>query len=161
MNRRSALLAVGTGASCLSAGCLSGLPTLSEPDMPRLSGIRALNWHTEPQVLNVRIETDTDVLYDKAVQLPGGNPTEYYTPGRDLEDHPSELPPSVLYTWTDAGSRERAAEFDFGDTSYDDCVGLELDICPECAKQKGETELSLPASPDVRILSTSDCTFPE
>lgn len=89
--------------------------------MPRLSGIRALNWHTDPQVLIVRIKTDENVLDDKSVRLPGGNPTEYYTPGRDLEDHPTEPPSSVLYTWTDARSRERAAEFDFGDTTYDDC----------------------------------------
>lgn len=160
MNRRAALAAAGSGVGGLLGGCLTALPPLGEPDPPRLTGLRALNWHTEAQVLTVRIESDEDVVYDETLRLPAGDPTTYYTPGRDPGNHPTDLPPSVLYAWTDSGSKDAAATFDFGETPYDECVGLQLEICPVCASQKGAAEPTIPASPDVQILSTSNCSFP-
>ena len=158
MNRRAAIAGIGSCLSGLFAGCL-GNPFERTGDVPRLVGLIAGNWHPDPQTLNVLIEAEDDILFETQVQLPGGNPSEYDRPSEDLEGYPSELPPSAtLVTWVDKASRDDARRLHIGDQSTD-CIGIELEICPQCGSQKGQEEITVPEVPDILILSTSNCQY--
>jgi hypothetical protein len=122
-----------------------------------LVGLEAGNWHPDPQRLNVLIESDDKTLYEKHVQFPGGNPSEYDRPPAELEGYPSELPPSAtLVTWVQKASRAEAQTLAFGDRDSE-CIGVEIDICPQCSQQKGQEEISVPVIPDTLIKSTNRC----
>jgi len=158
VKRRAALAGVGASVTLLTAGCLGNPLGGTASAGPRLVGLEVGNWHPEPQMLNVRIESD-EVLYDTQVQLPGGNPSDYDRPPETLDGHPSELPPSAtLLTWVAAASREDAQTLDFGRRSTD-CIGVEIDICPVCSSQKGQEEVTAPDVPNTLIKSTTNCRY--
>lgn len=161
MKRRAALAGVGAGVSGLMAGCLGSFSDDLVSDPPRLVGLQVGNWHPEPQMLNVQIGADDGLLYEKQVQLAGGDPSEYDRPSRNLDDHPSDLPPSaVLSTWLNTTSKDNATTLDLGDLPYEECVGVQLAICSECESQKGRGDFTAPADPDILILTTSSCSYP-
>lgn len=160
MNRRALLASAGAGVAGLSAGCLGGW-TDAGSDPPRLVGLQVGNWHPEPQTLNVHIRADEEVLYENRIQLPGGDPSAYDRPSRNLEDHPSELPASAtLSTWLESQSRDRANTVDLGDHPYEECIGVQIDVCPDCERQKGQAEVTAPDTPGLLVLSTSSCSYP-
>jgi hypothetical protein len=158
MKRRAAVAGIGTCVTGLLAGCL-GNPLDSTTDVPRLVGLVAGNWHPEPQTLNVFIESGDDILYETQIQLPGGDPSAYDRPSATRDGHPSELPPSAtLVTWVEKASRDDAATLDFGGRNTD-CIGIEIDICPTCGKQKGQADITVPDVPDTLIKYTSSCQY--
>ncbi|MGM0604108.1 MAG: hypothetical protein ACQETB_00395 [Halobacteriota archaeon] len=156
MNRRGVLTLVGTGGSGVLAGCLGeGL----FQDAPRLIGLQVGNWHPDPQTVHVRIESDAEVQYERQVQLPGGDPTAYDRPAKSLDGYPTELRRSTtLSTWVEGTPREEAATLAIGDRSTD-CIGVEIDVCPDCGAQKGHPELTVPATPDTLIKHTANCRY--
>jgi hypothetical protein len=161
MKRRTALAGVGVGFTGMIAGCFGSFSDDGGSDPPRLVGLQVGNWHPEPQTLNVHIEADDDRLYENQVRLAGGDSSEYDRPSRNLEDHPSDLPPSaVLSTWLNTSSKDYAYTLDLGNHSYEECVGVQLDICPECESQKGQADVTAPADPGILILTTSSCSYP-
>ena len=161
MKRRTALAGVGTGVSGLIAGCLGNFPAAFGSASPRLVGLQVGNWHPEPQTLNVQIEADDDRLYETEVRLAGGNPSEYDRPSRNLDDHPSELPRSaVLSTWLNTTAEAEATTLDLGNHAYEDCIGVQIEICAKCERQKGQQNVAVPPKPAVQILTTSSCSYP-
>jgi len=158
MNRRVAIAGLGSCVTGLLAGCL-GDGFGSTRNTPRLVGLEAGNWHPAPQRLHVRIETETGVLYETHVQLPGGDPTEYERPPAELDGYPSALPPSAtLVTWVENASRDDAQTLALGDRRTE-CLGVEIDICPTCATQKGEADITAPSVPDTLIKHTANCQY--
>lgn len=159
MNRRAVLAGAGACVTGLVAGC-TGNP-LGDPNatVPRLVGLEVGNWHPDPQTVTVRIETDDDVLFDRQVQLPGGDPSEYSRPPETLEGHPSELPPSAtLLAWVADTTRDEAATLHFGERNTD-CIGVEIDVCPTCSEQKGQEDITVPDTPDTLIKYTASCSY--
>ena len=139
-------------------GCL-GAPLDRPGDSPRLVGLVAGNWHPDPHTLNVLIESDHSTLYDTQVQFPGGDPSDYDRPSETLAGYPTRLPPSAtLVTWVEGTPRGDAETIDFGRRSTD-CIGIEIDICPECGRQKGQEEITVPDTPDILVKHTASCQF--
>jgi hypothetical protein len=159
MDRRAVLAGAGACTTGVLAGCLGSLLGDTTSDAPRLVGLEAGNWHPDPQTLTVLIESDDDVLYETRVQLPGGDPSDYERRPEVLEGYPSEVPPSAtLVTWVEDASRDDGRTLDFGARDTE-CIGVEIDICPECSEQKGQEEITVPEIPDTLIKYTANCGY--
>lgn len=161
MHRRVVLTGL---ASCLTgvlSGCLESFLDDESRDVPRFVGLEAGNWHPDPQTLNILIESDDEILYETQVHLRGGNPSKYERPPKELDGYPSDLPASAtLVTWVENASRDDARTLDFGGRSTE-CILVEIDICPKCASQKGQEDITVPEVPDTLIKQSSNCRYSE
>lgn len=161
MNRRRYLAVSGLVSSGLLGGCLDNPLNGSDPTLPQLVGIGIANWHPESQTVAVRIQTDDDILYERRIPLSGGDPSSYAPAWAVPEDHPTELAPSAtLETWVDNRSQDEIKALELDRENYHaECIGIEIEVCPACSRQKGQERITVPDSPKTLIKHTASCDY--
>ena len=161
MDRRRFLALSGVVASGALGGCLENTLDGSDGDVPELVGLGIANWHPEPQTVAIRIQTTEDTLYERRIQLSGGDPSANAPAWSVPEDHPTELAPSAtLETWVEGASDDERNTLALDRENYhSECIGVEIAVCPECSRQKGQAEITAPDIPETLIKYTASCNY--
>lgn len=119
--RRSVLLASAT----VSIAGLAGCSVLRGTTLPELGYLRVRNYHDEPHVVHVELETDGQSVYRGTQQLsaaPDGDRTTV-----TFRDHPTKPAPYVFRVWRDDQQRTEGKRVDIAEYEAE-CLTLFTEI---------------------------------
>lgn len=143
VRRRAFLQSMTIGITGFT-GCAT-FESQTEPQIPRLVELTALNLDDAPHTFHVRLELDGETVYRESERVTAGEPED--PRATEFSDYPTRVEPYVLSAWRDDHPETGAKTLDFA--SYDaECLGLDVQF---------GTYGSDAENPRLAILHTTNC----